>query len=572
MDSTDDEAFPLEGGFPAAERLRAEAGRRGPACVARLEEVARLGTPLLRGAALEALFELDAAAGRALALAALEGDADNEVRGTAAALLGGCDDGPSLDVLVRALGDGSTFVRDGATRGLARRADAAGTRALFDAWRESHGPGAPVPPGRDRDRVERLLGLLSERLSDPIVGAYFLSPLDAHSPAALDDAVALLGRSGDPLAKGPLLDMLERGPGALRARAAEALCAGSLERAAAGRLAAALGRGFWPGDEVDPSILQEIASALLRHDPRWAFEALAPTLDARECSDRSGCGRAVALLSALERALADASREGDGGETSLLPDPRWRARCEALRDACGGGAPPEDGRTPGASGEGPGPIAGRVAAGLRWFEEGRPPVPPLDVELGQDDGGPMPLFIAGFLVEGESDLVAPLRTQREGAPEGLCVFRHQFGGYACAHATLLGYALAPGAAFVEGEAFASLRAALTGSSGEPLPFAALSEWGERLGLGPALLLAQGWEALLVGVPGQLLDPLDGLSVLGFRPRLSPWDERADFWCPPYPEVYPLGPFGRAHERALYEAGAALGLGAPRLGIVWVNSD
>jgi hypothetical protein len=304
--------------------------------------------------------------------------------------------------------------------------------------------------------------------------------------------------------------------------------------------------------------LRFAAMALLSQDPRKAFEEAEPLLRMPALATSMGERIGAALLSGLEDMLDQASVLTGTERERAMPDPRFRALCEDLQK----------------SHEALRFMATLVVDGFRYFggEYVRPPA--RYVDLGEDEDPPFPFLVAGFPIEDsakEREVEAALAARGHTGPTGLCWFEHQYGGYSCLQATFLGYGVRlPGSP----SALATLQELMRtwyGTHGEPMTAPELAERGASLrDFLPPPGAESGAEGVLIGYPGAPLQCLRDAEVLEFGATRAPWRPRTDVGHDP--DIIPCGRYGEAHEQRLVSLGYTLDLGAPRVIILWGNSD
>ncbi len=297
------------------------------------------------------------------------------------------------------------------------------------------------------------------------------------------------------------------------------------------------------------------AQALLDQPAEEAFALAEPLLHVNASSRPFDRWRAEVLVGAVEQALADRSALVD---KTVVVDPRFRSLCEQLQR-----------NDPSLAN-----VAAQAIDGFRHFDgEDVEPVA-RTVSLGEDDDPPFPFLIAGFPVETweqRKEINAVLCTLARGRPPGLAWFEHQYGGLACLQAQILGYGVvAPDAPPFAG-VLAALSEAWWETRGESMTPPDLYAWSGRLaGLLPPEGAESGAEALLVSGPCAPIQTLGGYEVLGFGYKGAPWRSYVDAGFEP--DITRRGPYGDAHERMLLHMGEALGLGRPRVVLLWGNSD
>ncbi len=531
-------AFPLEGGFAVAAELRAEALALGRGCISDLEVVVERGTPVLRQTALEVLAELDPDGSADRALRTLRHDADNEVRGAAAALMAKDTTKASFAALLGALADPARFVWEAALDALAGRRDEGIAQALIAAFEEL-APGDP--------HAERFFATIALR-DEAEAKAFVSRAIDGDTPmtslvvgaASVDALVQIVTRRAD----------RERRDAANALRPPREL--GPAHRDA---ILGALERTFWTNGPPCDSLLELAATLAFRREPAEAFTRFAPYLSRAEVRDDLGVARARALLRTIEDAIGTASvedREEDDEDAPAI-DPRWRAPVEALVDV-----------------REIGDVALAAAKALRWLTGDFELPRVVSVNLGEGDDEPFPFFVAGFelpygFVLDEARLASIPGTARVHS------FAHQCGGYACHQASFLGIAVRAPAGLFAADPAAALADAWLDSHGEPMTDPDLEEWTRAIRAHVAVpAFASGQEAILVTVACFPAASLRGLSTLHFRARARPW-EGVHFYGPP-PAIEDAGPYDDAHDASLAELGDALGLGRPRIILLWGNSD
>gem|GEM_PF-4420086 len=313
---------------------------------------------------------------------------------------------------------------------------------------------------------------------------------------------------------------------------------------------------------------------------RWAARGAIASLAADELADLfeplladdalasdQGRVRAEAILTELEAALAaryersveveanpnDYSDEDNERFPTRPPAPLLQARCDHLasrRDAIGTLAR--------ACGDG-------YRAHIGWFVASQF----TEIHLGEGDDPPFPCTIAGFLVPYDvsrtrvRDAVLGL----DDPPFGLGYFQHATAGIALHYLHIVGYVLVLGPE--ERRSVDELAAFVGHTSGERVASGDVATWSTRLGAIVPAGLESIIEGLAVGAPGSPRASLDGRIALVGRPRI-PW---RDFVLDVDASTFePDGVYDGPRERALVTLGAALGLGAPRVVLLWGNSD
>jgi len=294
------------------------------------------------------------------------------------------------------------------------------------------------------------------------------------------------------------------------------------------------------------------------HSPADAWAQLAPFLEPATTGTAPGRVRAVKILEEVEEQLASHWRSRGRQPHVAPPDERFVTACEQL--LAGGGD-----------------VQVRIAAGLAreafQFLVGASRAPAFQhVELGEQGDAPFPFLVAGFPVSRPDNLDLLESLHRVSAlPPGLCAFHHQYGGRACHHAVLLGYAVTVPAR-LETSSLRLLREACIETTGEPFARGVLGEWHRALcGTGAFPPLELGTEALLVSHPCEPGLFLEGGPVLTFGTSGPPWRRMVDLLSED-PDITPGPPYGPLHDLALQRVGQALGLGSPRLAYTWGNSD
>jgi hypothetical protein len=315
------------------------------------------------------------------------------------------------------------------------------------------------------------------------------------------DRLGARTKDGDVDAAAELVELVERGEPSVRLKAARAVDGQHLPTELRRRLAQLWFEEIGADEQLARWIYRRAAEALLADDDGAAFTAAAPRLDAASSQRRAG-----ALLSALEHRLA----AYHAGALATAPDRRWRPACEALI-----GAADEE-------------LNVRAQLTSRAFATiaGEPLPPTLrTVELGEGDDPPFPLFVAGFGVG--FDMVVDDQPLPPGTPEGLSVFEDQFGGLACLHERMVGYAIPLPPVISASEAWGRLCSVWRDTQGEEMTAPDRAEWHAALApLLPLPPLTHGFEALIWTAPCEPCDVLGGLDVLAFGRRV-PWRRRID---------------------------------------------
>jgi hypothetical protein len=189
-------------------------------------------------------------------------------------------------------------------------------------------------------------------------------------------------------------------------------------------------------------------------------------------------------------------------------------------------------------------------------------IPPhlLGVDLGQDDDPPFPFAIAGYALDGATPAAF------DGAPAGLVIYHHQYGGLSCLQATWVGFGLVIPAA--HRPAIDAVARAWSDTRGEPMPPGERTAWSTRLAAVFPAGIDTAHEALIVGT-GPGLATLRGFPILLPQPP-APWRQWMALGSPD--DVAIGDGLSDVHERALAALGEQLGAGLPRIAILWGNSD
>jgi hypothetical protein len=262
------------------------------------------------------------------------------------------------------------------------------------------------------------------------------------------------------------------------------------------------------------------AAALLRQLPSAdAFERLAAHID-------ESAAIAAGILEAVEERMVV---RADASCPPVPVDPRWRAVVRERE------CRPDD----------VGALAAAILRAWTWYEGG-PPTPVREVELGEGDDPPFPFMVLGW----ETD--APV-----GDDDAICSFFHQYGGYACLHARLVGLPLA----LPEwGPEAAGLAREHGFTAGERLDDGVLRAWGRALGL----RVLRGWEALLVAER-----PVGMRTLLRLRRVWAPWWPLLDVASTNAAQVTPE-PCAPGHVAAI--ARRERELGPASAFVLWGNTD
>jgi hypothetical protein len=261
-----------------------------------------------------------------------------------------------------------------------------------------------------------------------------------------------------------------------------------------------------------------------------------------ELSGRLGGPEAAGILRAVEEHLQAASESVTPPVASPI-DARWGEVARALST-----------RTDDAGLE-----ARLIADGLDWFRGVLAPYP-RQIDLGEGEDPPFPLLIVGWDDPGLSICLDAL----PGEP--VHAFDHQYGGYACLQARIIGVPLP--LLEGQGDAIARLAAAWWETSGNAMSAPDLLEWSTALGMD----LEAGCEALLTGRPPPHLGNFYGRPCLRLRARRAGWHRHLEI-CGPRDVLVDEGvPFLDEQAARLLSLGERLGLGPPRPFILWGNSD
>lgn len=195
----------------------------------------------------------------------------------------------------------------------------------------------------------------------------------------------------------------------------------------------------------------------------------------------------------------------------------------------------------------------------------------LVVELDEGDSPPFPFLIAGFVADDLARceaLFAAFTRRVATIPPGMAVWHHQHGGYACDQATLVGYGVDVPADGAVRAAIAEIIDHVGITSGERIEPHSLRRWDGAL---RAMLpggAQRGKEALLRSGEGPPIGCLRGLPIVRVEPEHAGVTRvEVNFDA----AVTLEGTYDDAHERALTEVGAELGL-TPMVALLWGNSD
>jgi hypothetical protein len=360
----------------------------------------------------------------------------------------------------------------------------------------------------------------------------------------------------DEAATRELVDFFVDGDDGTRREVARALAKRTLPDDVRARVAALILDDTFDGAEgVNRWGLTVAAQALLALPVEEAFALAEPLLDVTASSRSFDLQRAETIVIALEALLALWSTQAD---EVWFVDHSFRRLCEQIRQDDSWLAH----------------MAAQAIDGFRHFDgEAVEPIA-RNVSLGEDGDPPFPFLVAGFPVETlaqRTEIETALGAVARGRPPGLAWFHHQYGGYACLQERILGYGVVPPAGAPFAEVLAALSETCMGSFGDPMTEPELLVWSGRLaGILPPEGAARGAEALLVSPPCAPIHTLAGRDVLGFGYEGAPWRRDIDMGFEP--DLRPVGPYQDDHERVLVSVGEALGLGRPRVALLWGNSD
>ena len=207
-----------------------------------------------------------------------------------------------------------------------------------------------------------------------------------------------------------------------------------------------------------------------------------------------------------------------------------------------------------------------IVDALAWFS-GSLVVYPRLVSLGEGDDPPFPFLILGWQDPGDTLPMATLPGE-PGVMPGECIlaFDHQYGGYACLQARIIGIPLS--LPEWRGDTVARLATAWWETAGDDMSAPDLAEWSAALGME----LESGCEALLIGRPPAHLEGFFGRSWLRLSARRAGWHRCLEIWSADSVVVEEGGLFLEDQAALLRSLGERLGLGHPRPFVVWGNSD
>ncbi len=201
-----------------------------------------------------------------------------------------------------------------------------------------------------------------------------------------------------------------------------------------------------------------------------------------------------------------------------------------------------------------------VLLAAQWIDH---PVEQRNVELGEHDDPPFPFLVIGFERDPHEPPIGPL-------PDGVYAFQHQYAGYSVWNTLLVGYGVALPASFEADEDVRRLLQSCIGTSGE-LPAVDRGAFEDALArhLRRRVRFESGCEALLLGEPDPICASVLGLPSLRFVSLGAPW---RPIYADRPGQVTSGEPLSASHVKALVALGERLGQGAPRIMLVWGNSD
>ena len=513
--------FPLIGGYEVATWLRARAVELGDAAVPSLELVALEGTAPPRATALLALAEIATARADTFVIDRARHDPSDEVREAATRALGFSDSLDSLAYLA------ATEQERAASIALHQRLTRRSSADLAAIVRTALDGGPSLHGGPDERFASLALEVLVARPEAPpelVLGVIRRRPalLTERCASRFSDAVTLDGAELLPA----LLEALPRDASLNDARA------------------------------------RTFARLAFRAEPALVFEHLAKVVRAH------GSPLASAVIETLSEQMNDAwtSRDGRGfddaeGPITHVPDPRWREAIAAARA--------RDLPDPRVDED----IIYDLLAAFDWTNERRSLPPLRAIQSGGPEGEAF--VLAGFDVGPRADpgaLARALAGLGTRDVSNLHHVEHQDSRLGGEH-WLVGLPLATralSAALSPGEGRAEALFELIGD--RVVDRHALARVREQLvPFLPRLPeLVGGVETLVWTAEGSVRESLEGLPVVRFLPRCRPWRAVSGYWATNGVAMRDFGAYGDEHQRLLEDVGARLGLGEPRIFVLWAS--
>ncbi|MFO0669444.1 MAG: hypothetical protein U0235_07450 [Polyangiaceae bacterium] len=541
--------FAPYGGIAVAAQSVALARSLGASCVPQLEAVLAEGSDAMRAFAIEMLAALapDGIEARARTVLANEALA-SEVRGAALATLAKVTSSKSLDVLLQYLA-GSPALRIASEQALVLRADdkvVPRVETLLPTLR---------PGDKRREALARILGSRAE----PRAAALLEEWIDAGDPLAreaLTRAEPLLG--GDEARAHALwLRALGSPDALLRPIAVRAVANAdrALSPADEERLRSMFSSSRWPVEPPNETAgaIDAVTGRVLRQlAPDDAVECIASRLD--DAGPGFARARAEGVLRRLSRAFVDAWRGGRDVDRSALPSPRWAELLPSLTLGA------DDVYMVGVHRE-------NVARAIRFMQGERDPLWLRSVDLPTQEGEPLPFMVIGWWwYQTEPPTVGP-EVVRRVVEAGFWRFHHQVGGFAVLQTEILGVPVRVPTAID-----AAVREVCAGfeTSGEPLDRETLDRLNALMSAAELPPFVEGVEALAASAPVTTHVPaLERATRITLKNEISPW-EGVTFMDETIVSDAEASP--RAELARLYTLGREHGLGAPRVILLWGNSD
>lgn len=307
-----------------------------------------------------------------------------------------------------------------------------------------------------------------------------------------------------------------------------------------------------PFEEEEEELPRALAQIAIRMDPSVVFDVMAPVVRANGVLSRP---MLLALCAQLDEAWtrpydnAIGFEDGDG-PLGPLPDPRWHevVRTQATADDW------------------------YLQSFVPGFGPPEPPAALRKIHSGAEDGDVF--VLAGFevrelSVEALSEVAERLGPRIE---TNLHYVEHQYGGTSCRQTRLVGLPLSSPDLRKTFREDGEGELALFHAS-ESHDFPALQQLLKPFVPGFPLP-TESEEAFVATEPmlDSLCEALEGLPMVRMLPNAAPWRPISGFWDVPGDAMRPVGPFTKAEHHLLNALGCALDLGAPRLFVLWANSD